>query len=253
MNSKKCKKNMKKSMKRKTRRQKKVSISVIEKLKKKEINPLVIDNYLHSTTFQSIAEKVSPEDKDMLNEFELFHNLRINNIKGQIQNFYSSIMSGIFTSLYADNNKKLCHTPGYNLLDNIEIFDILSQYTIKIPTDFVVFRNEYSSSSYSLNEMLEKDILVYIAPFSTSYSFEFAYNNWVKGDIFHVIHIPKEANAKYIKLLDNSQFEITLQSGYLKIEKRYMYQDKLFLESTFVPMNRDEVVEHIEKICDKEI
>lgn len=234
----------KKSMKRKTRRLKRKPMSIF---KKKQINLNVINNYLKETTYDTIAEKISEEDKDNLKDFELFINLEITQPKNMIQTFYSSIMSGMFTSLYTDNNYKLCHNE--ELLNNIELFEIFSKYSLKIPTDFVVFRNEYSSPSYSLKNLKKKDRITYIAPFSTSYCFNFAYKEWVNGDIFHIIHIPKNMEVKYITLLDNSQFEITLQSGYLEIEKIYEYPNKLFLESKFVPMTRDDVVDHLENIC----
>jgi len=242
----------KKSMNKKTRKQKKIDKlrkkHRIEKVRKKQIDLDIINNYLKETTYDTIAKKISKEDEDTLKYFDLFNDLGIRTLKGKVQNFYSSIMSGIFTSLYADNNQKLCN-PESEILSKIEIFEILSKYSLKIPTDFFVFRNEYSSPSYSLENVKKKDRIPYIAPFSTSYCFDFPYKNWVNGDIFHMIHIPKNMDVKYITLLDNSQFEITLQSGYLEIQKIYKYKNKLFLESKFIPMTYDNVAEHLKKIC----
>lgn len=90
----------------------------------------------------------------------------------------------------------------------------------------------------------------YYAPFSTTYNFEFAFK-WLDCNVVYIIYVPHDCD--YFYLLDQTQFEVTLQQGILEyIKKYYVILDeikKLIVEYNFKPIDKDYAKEHLPEKC----
>jgi hypothetical protein len=168
-----------------------------------------------------------------------FESCRNTYISPSLQKFQSNIQVSLFVSLYTkDKCGNLILNKNRTMLRDKTIeFNRYCETLPKSPTDFIVYRGEYRHDTTDLLYLIESQKeIVYHTPFSTSYDSEFA-NKWIGGKIIFVISVPKDCN--YMKLQDDSQYEITLQQGTLVLGEKHKYIDengeKYIIYCNFIP------------------
>ena len=175
-------------------------------------------NYLEDS---SLIDKINQLSKVFMETY-----LEDNIGTDYISKFTHHIQSNTFGSLYDFKDETLClRKKRSSIIDYIYTFNKFCEISEdghylfpKIRDDFYLFRFEYISNyDFFFKEITSREKIYYF-PFSTTYNFDL---NWLNANVLYVYKIPERCN--YFYLSKQTQNEVTLQQGIVRIIDMYYY------------------------------
>jgi hypothetical protein len=225
-----------------------IDLTKLEHIKSKQTIVSSTLNYLED---QVLIRKINKLSEEFIGPF--FNPLVGTNY---IQMLTNTIQSNNFSSLYDFKNGELCLKKKRDRIINyINIFNQLceisenGQYLFpKVEGEFYLFRFEYISNfDFFIKEITHGEKIFY-CPFSTTYNFDL---NWVNSNVLYVYKIPERCN--YFYLSDQSQYEVTLQQGKVKIINIYYYyyinRRIIIVLCDFIPISVEDAIRDLPAQC----
>jgi hypothetical protein len=168
----------------------------------------------------------------------------------------NTIQSNNFSSLYDFKNEELCLKKNRDhIINYINIFNQLCEISEngkylfpKVEGEFYLFRFEYISNYDFFMKEITRGEKIYYCPFSTTYNFDL---NWANSNVLYVYKIPTGCN--YFYLSDQSQYEVTLQQGKVKIINIYYYyyinRRIIMVLCDFLPISVEDAIRDLPLQC----
>jgi len=225
-----------------------IDVSVVNSIKSENLLVSTTLNYLEDT---ALIEKINTLSEYFMKPF--FYPLIGTNY---VRMLTSAIQSNNFSSLYDFKDETVClKKKRSRIIDYINTFNKFceisedGQYLFpKIRGEFYLFRFEYISNyDFFIKEITSRE-KIYYCPFSTTYNFDL---DWINANVLYVYKIPERCN--YFYLSDQSQYEVTLQQGKVKIINIYYYyyinRRIIIVLCDFLPISVEDAIRDLPPQC----